>query len=58
VRTVAIILLQAWGADFGIRAPGPDHASEATRLAVELIRRCFQRTNRQDYARLLHPMLA
>jgi hypothetical protein len=49
--------LQLWVTDPGIGTSSPASASEATRLAIELIRRCFQRTNRQDYEQLLHPLL-
>jgi hypothetical protein len=49
--------LQSWATDRGIGVSSADCASEATRLAIELLRRCFQRTNRQDYERLLRPLL-
>ncbi|MDH6580382.1 hypothetical protein [Kitasatospora sp. MAP5-34] len=47
--------LQKWPADPSTTRADP--ASEAARLAVELLRRCFQRTNREDYERQLNALL-
>ena len=49
--------LERWSTDPGTSTPGTGFKVEATQLAVELIRRCFQQADRQDYAQLLHSLL-